>query len=93
MTTQHCPICRTGVRPNPRYPDYLCTECAGRAVSVDGRPLRFHNPSLSGGFEAIYADDETPAQAVTRDHIVLVDGVRCLANEARFGGIVIRPVP
>jgi hypothetical protein len=93
MTTQHCPICRTDVRPNPRYPDHLCNECAGRAVSADGRPLTFSNTSLSGGFEAIYADDGTRAEEITREHVVFVDGVRCRADEARFGGTVIRPAP
>jgi hypothetical protein len=92
MAAQRCPICRTEVRANPRYPDHLCAECALRAVDVDGRPLAFRNTSLSGGFEAIYTDDNTPAEAVTPDHTVFVDGVPCRADEARFGGIVIRPV-
>jgi hypothetical protein len=91
MANQHCPICHTEVRADPRYPDRLCNECARRAVDGDGRPLKFYNTSLSGGFEAIYADDNAPAAAVTQDHIVFVDGVPCMADEARFGGIVIRP--
>ncbi|MEV4706712.1 hypothetical protein [Actinoplanes sp. NPDC049316] len=93
MAIQRCPICRTEVRTNPRYPDHLCQDCATRAIAADGRPLKFFNTSATGGFEAIYADDNTPAEAVTRDHVVFVDGVRCVANEARFGGIVIRPAP
>jgi hypothetical protein len=91
MANQQCPICRTEVDPSPRYRDYLCKECRSRAVDGDGRPLKFYNTSLSGGFEAIYADDNTPAEAVTRDKIAFVDGVQCTANEAYFGGIVIRP--
>ncbi|MGA5304205.1 hypothetical protein ACPCHT_30105 [Nucisporomicrobium flavum] len=91
MAIQLCPICGTEVRPNPRYPDHLCQDCAARAVDADGRPLKLFNVSATGGFAAIYADDETPAEAVTRDHIVFVDGVRCVADEARFGGTVIRP--
>jgi hypothetical protein len=93
MATQRCPICHTEVRAYTRYPEYLCKDCARRAVDVGGRPLEIYNTSLFGGFEASYADDHTPAEAVTRDHIVFVDGVRCLADEARFGGIVIRAVP
>lgn len=93
MAAQRCPICRTEVRASARYPDYLCPGCADRAVDIHGRPLTFRNTSMSGGFKAIYTDDETPAEAVTRDHTVFVDGVRCRADEARFGGIVIRPVP
>lgn len=92
MANQLCPICQTEVRVNPRYPDRLCNECSRRAVDGSGRPLKFHNTSpMGGGFQAIYADDNTPAAAVTEDHIVFVDGVQCVANEAYFGGIVIRP--
>jgi hypothetical protein len=91
MAIQRCPICLAEVAENPRYPDHLCSECARRAVDADGRPLKFYNTSLSGGFEAIYADDKTPAEAVTRDRIVFVDGAQCVADEARFGGIIIRP--
>jgi hypothetical protein len=93
MADQHCPLCGAGVTTSPRYPDHLCTECAGRAVDADGRPLRFYNVSFSGGFRAVFADDETDADAVSRDHLVFVDGVRCWADEARFGGIVLRPAP
>ena len=79
---------------SPRYPDYLCGECASRAVDIDGRPLWLSNVSpLSGGFVVTFADDGTPADSVSRDHIVFVDGLRCWADEARFGGIVIRPAP
>jgi hypothetical protein len=48
---------------------------------------------MSGGFVATFADDKAPAEAVSRDHIVFVDGLRCWADEARFGGIVVRPAP
>ncbi|MDO7841558.1 hypothetical protein [Sphingomonas immobilis] len=83
---QHCPICGTAVRPNPRYPNYLCQTCAVRAKSSDGRPLTFFNTDMSGGYEARYADNGTPYGS----HDCYVDGVLCHADEARFGGIVIQ---
>jgi hypothetical protein len=91
MPDQRCPICHAQIPTDPRYPDRLCDACADRAVDIDGRALNFFNVSLSGGFAVYFADDKTPADVVTRDHIVFVDGVRCLADEAYFGGIVLRP--
>lgn len=83
---QVCPICGTKVRPYERYPRYLCSACAGRAVCEKGRPLSFSNTDLSGGFEACYADTGEPREG----HACYVDGVACRADEARFGGIVIQ---
>ena len=88
MATQSCPICSTVVPPNPRYPRYLCERCTRKATSADGRVLSFRNVSLSGGFAAHYADtgDEYAS------HECFVEGVKCHADEDRFGGIVIEAV-
>lgn len=85
-----CPICGREQPAVARYPDYLCRECAGRATDPGGHPLRFYNTSLSGGFVAKYADtDDLAEESVT--HIVYIDGLRCRADEARFGGVVVQP--
>ena len=88
-----CPICGTEQPAVPRYPDYLCRACVARAGTSDGRRLVLVNTSLTGGFAARYADDEELCEEVTVTHIVYVDGVRCWADEARFGGIVVQPRP
>jgi hypothetical protein len=93
MPDQCCPICIGQIPTDPRYPDRLCDDCADRTVDIDGRALNFVNVSLSGGFAAYFADDKTPADVITRDHTVFVDGVRCWADEAYFGGIVLCPAP
>jgi hypothetical protein len=49
------------------------------------------NESVSGGFLAAHADDDTPCEQVTRDGRVLIDGVSFRAGEAHMGGIVVRP--
>jgi hypothetical protein len=86
--TQQCPICLKQVKPNPRYPRYLCRECAAKATAQDGRGLRFSNEGLSGGFVAEYTDTGEPYLG----HECFVGGVKCYADEARFGGIVIEVV-
>jgi len=84
--TQRCPICSTEVAYSERYPEYLCESCAAKAVDENGRPLEFSNVSLSGGFIAYYADTKEEYG----QHICYIDGIKCRADEARFGGIVIQ---
>jgi hypothetical protein len=85
---QHCPICMAAVRPYPRYPRYVCRKCAERVRSADGRPLEFFNRNASGGFVARYADNGKPYG----NHECFIDGVRCYADEAKLGGIVIQAI-
>lgn len=84
--TQNCPICANPVRPNPRYPSYVCSACAAKASSKDGRLLKFYNEGLSGGFVAVYADTGERYQS----HECYIEGIKCYADEARLGGIVIQ---
>ena len=82
---QQCPICGSEVPESPRYPRYLCERCTAKAVSADARPLTFFNEDVSGGFVAFYADTGEPYPS----HECFVDGIKCRADEAHMGGIVI----
>lgn len=84
---QYCPICSAEVAPSARYPKYVCEKCCMRAADEAGRPLRFTNVSFSGGFAAIYDDTHEERDS----HICYINGVRCWADEAHMGGIVIQP--
>ncbi|MEL6342040.1 MAG: hypothetical protein AAFV53_02835 [Myxococcota bacterium] len=85
--TYTCPLCgATGLLAWARYPRYVCGECVGRAVCEQGRPLTFFNLGVSGGFGAKYADDGSPRSS----GVCFIDGRRCIADEARFGGIVVQ---
>lgn len=88
-----CPVCGREQPALPRYPEYLCRGCAGRAATADGRPLTLTNTSVSGGFAARYADTGELAAEESVTHVVYVDGVRCRADEGRMGGIVVQPEP
>ena len=88
-----CPICGREQPALSRYPDYLCRDCVGRASTEDGRRLDLVNTSAGGGFAARYADDGELCEEVTLTHVVHVDGIRCWADEARLGGIVVQPRP
>jgi hypothetical protein len=84
---QACPICSVQQTAVPRYPHYLCQECAALAKDEAGNPLQFFNESAGGGFIARYAGSGKPRNS----HVCFVNGVRCWADEARFGGIVLQP--
>ena len=84
--TQKCPICSGEVAFSHRYPGYLCASCAAKAAGENGRLLSFSNVSFSGGLTAHYADT---GEART-SHICYIDGVKCWADEAHLGGIVIQ---
>jgi hypothetical protein len=86
---QRCPICGQAVVPTPRYPRYVCATCQRKAAASDGRPLRFFNLTLTGGFGAEYADNGDPYAS----HECYIDGVKCVADEAYLGGIVVQTAP
>jgi len=83
---QFCPLCGAEVPQVARYPRYVCPNCADKAQDENDRPLEFHNVSFSGGFVARYADTGEERES----HVCSIEGVRCWADEARFGGIVIQ---
>lgn len=80
-----CPICAAALEAQARYPRYVCSSCASRARSADGRPLTFSNVGFSGGYAASYTDTGAPYDS----HDCWIDGIACYAVEARFGRIVI----
>lgn len=85
MGAQYCPICKVEVSMNPRYPRYVCGACCRKAGDLAGNKLVFYNVDLSGGFVAKYVDNGD----VYGSNVCYIDGVKCWADEARFGGIVI----
>lgn len=82
---QVCPICNEPVARSERYPNYVCKNCAKLACSQDGREITFFNVSFSGGYAAQYVDTGEPYNS----HECYIRGIKCHADEHRFGGIVI----
>lgn len=85
---QRCPICNIVVSPSARYPRCVCLECSLKTKTKEGRPLTFSNTHLMGGFESRFSDTGENY----KEHECWVDGVKCWADEARFGGIVIQAI-
>ncbi|MBD2036969.1 hypothetical protein H6F76_18335 [Leptolyngbya sp. FACHB-321] len=86
MSQQPCPLCSTLIAHQERYPRAVCQNCVGKACDEQGRQLNFVNLSMSGGYGAVVA--ETGADYPS--HLCYINGVKCWADEARFGGIVIQ---
>ena len=84
--TQHCPICRSEMRENKRYPRCLCGGCAAKVEDEAGRRLEITNANAGDGIRISYA--VTGEERVSRE--CFVQGVRCWAQEAHFGGVVIQ---
>ena len=83
---QFCPICHVEVQKSPRYPAYVCGSCYSRASDKGGRLLSFSNLDMFGnGFKALYKDTGEPYN----NCVCYIDGKKCWAGEAYFGGIVI----
>ena len=87
LQSQRCPICERNVTPYERYPRYLCDGCMLRVEDKDGRRLEFFNEDLAGyGVIGRFSDTQEPYES----RVCYVAGIRCLTEEARFGGIVIQ---
>lgn len=87
-TLQYCPICSIQVDNSPRYLNYICEKCCQKATDKNGRRLNFFNIDLSGGFKAVYIDNGEELHS----HICFIEAIKCHADEAKFGGIVIEPI-
>lgn len=92
LAAHPCPICDRPALGGPRYPRAVCDHCSPRTVCADGRTVRGHNVSFSGGFAAVHADDDSPCEQVTADGRCWIDGHACTMGEARFGGVVVSAV-
>jgi hypothetical protein len=79
-----CPICDMEMNYTPRYPKAVCDICSVRTVNIDGDKIDFHNTTTFGG----------GCQGVVNGiHVnylsCYINGKKCYASDARFGGIVI----
>ncbi|MEO9090815.1 MAG: hypothetical protein ABI247_10850 [Rhodanobacter sp.] len=75
-----CPICGASLDPVPRYPRYVCADCATKAVVADGRRLQFSNLDMSGGFVAGFA----PTGENHSSYACWIERTSCHADEVEI---------
>lgn len=86
---RRCALCHAPAEhfgPATRYPRGVCPACVERALAPDGEPVRFYNTELLGHGCARHRT----SGAIEDDPLCFIDGIRCRAEEARFGGIVVQ---
>ena len=83
-TLQYCPICKVEVQFSSRYPRHVCEDCVANAVSETRRALKFYDYPVYVGY---YTDNHEEYVS----HTCYIDGVKCRADAAHMGGIVLQP--
>jgi hypothetical protein len=91
---QWCSNCHKEVNYQPRYPKYICSECASKdKYDTKKNLLEFSNIGFSGGLKITYTDSNGKMirEDSTQDYCeCFIDNKLFFAQEARFGGIVIQ---
>ena len=86
---QYCPICHKAVSYSGRYPRYVCKNCFEKTTDNQGRKVEFYNKEVMGfGCKGYYVKDGNTDQPY-ETNTCYIDGVKCCAEAAYFGGIVI----
>jgi hypothetical protein len=90
MELSNCPICTRPTNRSERYPRTICGSCVQSVIKdEDGHTVTFENIDLSGGFQSLHVGEGN--QIIKKEeHVCFVNGIKCWADEARFGGIVIQ---
>lgn len=93
-TKQFCSNCLREVDCDPRYPKYICHSCQSKEIKdLNGTIVYFSNIDMSGGLRVSYYDENNQKireDSSQRQFECYIDGKPFIAQEARFGGIVIQ---
>ena len=90
MDQSVCVICESSMTKWQRYPNAICMNHTNETVDRDGNPVQYENKDIDGGFISLHTIHNTVV--TRRDPVCYVRGRKCIAGEARFGGIVIQYV-
>lgn len=93
-----CPLCAGHLLYfTPRYPKAICSKCSDSEIKdSDNNLVSFHNIDLTGGFISrhIINNHDNDNVVEKAEHICWINNstkdIKCYADEARFGGIVIQ---
>ena len=89
-----CKICKISDVPKlQRYPNLVCYECEKKAIDINGNIVKYSNIDSSGGFVSRHYVKNVGDKVVIIekcDPYCWIDGIKCIAQESRFGSIVIQ---
>ena len=83
MKNKNCPICDKNMMYLERYPKMICQECIELTVNKNGESIKFYNIDHTGRFVSMVNDIKG------EEHECYINNIKCRADEARFGGIVV----
>ena len=86
-----CPICNQPMPFSERYPLAICKAHYGECRDLQGNAVTYENEDFSGGFVSYHTIEGTIVRQ--NDGSCMVQGHRCIAGEARMGGVVIQVIP
>lgn len=91
MDTYDCPVCLKPHKTLVKYPTAVCNNCIQKypPVNREGQRVEFGHLSPSGGF---YCKNLSTGLMYYDDHVCYVNDIMCVADEARFGDIVISAI-
>jgi hypothetical protein len=89
-----CKICcTTDMFYSPRYPNQVCENCIVNSVDSEGNIVKFYNVDFYGGFESyhyVIGSDGQTNVVQKNEHVCWINGKKCFADEAKFGGIIVQ---
>lgn len=86
-----CPICNNPLLFSERYPRALCNDCIGQAIDSKGNKVIYRNGMNGFGFESHHFSIRTnKVKYIKQDPVCFIGGKECIAEESRFGGIVVQ---
>ena len=90
MRKEPCIICKKDHMIIERYPNAVFNKCSSQTQTKNGMEINFGNIDLSGGFVSYIFQAGSCEEG--EEHICYIDGIKCYADESRFGGVVIQVV-
>ena len=84
----NCQICKKFMEPSVRYHNAICITHYNECIDKNGNKVTFHNINAEGGFVAYHYVNNMIIK--DEDGECYIQGVKCMAEEVRLGGIVIQ---
>ena len=86
----NCPVCNEVASVTPRYPSCVCRDCINKygTLDINNNLIIFQNESISGGIRAFRIINGKQEEVYSYE--CYVNKIKCIAQEHRFGGIVIQ---
>ena len=85
MLQKTCAVCKKHHDTANRYPNAICSKClyTYKTYTKEGYEITFSNGNNGFGFFSYINNKKGEI------HECYIKGIKCFANEAKFGGIVI----